>query len=109
MMHVKKASEILGLAASNKGGNISSLCRRGKIEGAEYIVSGWRVPEEWVYSRALKQATTSSCPKCKNKPLSVVPHEDYAQSRIICISCGLDVSTEEFVEIRIKMSENNYL
>ncbi len=103
MMHYKDAADALGLAKSNQGGNISELCRKGKIAGAEYIVSGWRVPEEWVYNRVLQQAATAPCPMCNSNPLSIVPHEDYEQAHIICPECALDISPRAFSDLRKEM------
>ncbi len=101
MIHAKKAADILGLAKSNEGRNIAAMCRNGKVDGAVYFSPGWRVPEEWVYSRLLQKAATFTCPQCHCKPLSIVPHEDIDQARIVCISCGMDVSPREFSEIRV--------
>ncbi len=101
MMHIKEAADILGLAKSNEARNLAALCREGRVAGAEYISPGWRVPEEWVYKRVLQRAATAKCPTCGNKALSIVPHEDVDQARIICISCGMEVSPREFAEIKM--------
>lgn len=101
MMHVKEASKVLGLAPSNEGKNIAAMCKKGKVDGSVYFSAGWRVPEEWVYNRVLRKAATAMCPKCEHTPISIVPHEDNKQARIVCPCCGLDVSPKEFAEIRM--------